>query len=296
MHCGGTMGEGPTSRKSDLEIQADEALSELKDWIILLDMAGEYLCAKTFLQKIASAIGGTSDVLKNWSQELKERFVGMPMHEIDMAEPFQALEAFSQVLMETEGKLEDHCRQGKVARQLEEKVQFVKERLSSLKDLVEDEAAPYTAKDSLTRVLEKLKVVIHGFRTTYKVATRVMFTLLLVCLISFFTLFITMEKEEDVLKEIHQTQEIIRSKETKLAGIKDSIEEIRSRTLEMESAFVTREDKISILELNLRSHNLADLKERFQGEVNLQKKILDENKQKLERMKQKAFIARLLRM
>ncbi len=291
-----SMGEGPTGRKSDLEIQADEALSELKDWIILLDMAGEYLCAKTFLQKMASGIEGTCDVLKNWSQELKERFVGKPMHEIDVAEPFQELELFSHSLMEAEGKLEGHCRQGKVARQLEEKVQFVKERLGSLKDRVEGEAAPYTARDSLTRVFEKLKIVVHGFVTTYKVATRVIFILLLVCVISFFTLFITMEKEGDVLKEIHQIQNIIQSKEGKLAGIKSRIEEIRSKTLEMESHFVTREDKISILELNLRSHKLADLKEKLQAEVDLQKKILGENEQKLERMKQKSFLARLLRM
>ncbi|MBW2094662.1 MAG: hypothetical protein JRI80_07220 [Deltaproteobacteria bacterium] len=290
------MGEGPTGRKSDLEIQADEALSELKDWIILLDMAGEYLCAKTFLQKMASGIEGTCDVLKNWSQELKERFVGKPMHEIDVAEPFQELELFSHSLMEAEGKLEGHCRQGKVARQLEEKVQFVKERLGSLKDRVEGEAVPYTARDSLTRVFEKLKIVVHGFVTTYKVATRVIFILLLVCVISFFTLFVTMEKEGDVLKEIHQIQNIIQSKEGKLAGIKSRIEEIRSKTLEMESHFVTREDKISILELNLRSHKLADLKEKLQAEVDLQKKILGENEQKLERMKQKSFLARLLRM
>lgn len=296
MHVGVSMGEGATSRKSDLEIQASEALSECKDWIILLDMAGEYLCAKAFLQKMASAIEGMSDALKNWSQELKERFVGKPMHDIDMAEPFQALKVFSESLMEAGEKLEDRCRQGKVARQLEEKVQFVKERLGSLQDRVEGEAAPYTAGDSLGRIFGKLRIVIHGFVTTYKVATRVIFILLLVCLICFFTLFITMEKEEDVLKEIHQIQNIIQSKKAELAGIKSRIEEIRSKTLDMESTFETREDKISILELNLRSHKLVDLKENLQTKVALQKKILEENKQKLERMKQKSLIARLLRM
>jgi uncharacterized protein YydD (DUF2326 family) len=105
-----------------------------------------------------------------------------------------------------------------------------------------------------------------------------------------------MEKEEDVLKEIHQIQNIIQSKKAELAGIKSRIEEIRSKTLDMESTFETREDKISILELNLRSHKLVDLKENLQIKVALQKKILEENKQKLERMKQKSLIARLLRM
>jgi len=296
LRVGMSMGESSSTKKSGLEIQANEALSELKDWIILLDMASEYLCAKTFLQKMASAIKDTCDVLKNWSQDLKERFVGKPMHEIDVAEPFHELELFSESLMEAEGKLEDHCRQGKVARQLEEKIRFLKERLGSLKDRVEGEAVPYTAGDSLTRVFEKLKIVVHGFVTTYKVATRVIFILFLVCLISFFTLFVTMEKEKDVLKEIHQIQDVIQLKEAKLAQVKRRIEEIRAKTLEKESHLVTREDKISILELNLRSHKLADLKEKLQAEVDLQKKTLGENEQKLERMKQKSFIARLLRM
>lgn len=291
-----SMSERSSAKKGGLEIQANEALSELKDWIILLDMAGEYLCVKTFLQKMASGIEGTCDVLKNWSQELKERFVGKPMHEIDVAEPFQELEVLSESLREAEGKLEDHCRQGKLARQLEEKIRFLQERLASLRDRVEGEAAPYTVGDSLTRVFEKLKIVIHGFVTTYKVATRVICIVFLVCLISFFTLFVTMEKENDVLKEIHQIQDVIQLKEAKLAGVERRIEDIRAKTLEKESQIVTREDKISILELNLKSHKLTDLKEKLQAEVSLQKKILDENRQKLERMKQKSFIARLLRM
>ncbi len=296
MHTGVSMGERPSGKKSELEIQANEALGELKDWIILLEMAGEYLCAKPFLQKMASGIERTCDALKHWSVELKERFVGKPMHEINMDEPFQDLNAFSKALLEAEGKLEDHCRQGKIARQLQEKVQFLKERLEALKDRVEGEAAPYTARDTLSRVLEKLKVVVHGFVTTYKVATRVVFIFFLLCLITFFSLFITMEKEEDVLKEIHQTQDIIQAKQARLAGLRARIEDIRSKTLEMESTFETREDKISILELNLRSHKLSDLKEKLQAEVNHQRKILDKNRQKLERMRQKSFLARLLRM
>jgi len=255
-----TMGEKAAGKKSDLEIQANEALSELKDWTILLDMAGEYLCAEPFLKKMGSAVSSTCDVLKNWAQELKKRFVGKPMHEIDTAQAFQDLVHFSERLQGTEEKLEDRCKQGKIARELEEKVQFLKELLGSLKERVEGETAPYTAKDTLKRVLEKLKIVVHGLVTTYKVATRIVAILFLVCIISFFALFLTMDKVEDVQREIHRIQDTIQAKETRLAGVDARLEKIRSRALEMESRYVSRDDKISILELNLRSHKLVDKK------------------------------------
>ncbi len=290
------MKEGSIARKSDLEVEAHAALSELKDWIILLDMAGDYLCAALFLRKMASTIDGACEVLKNWSEELKERFVGKPLHEIDMDEPFQRIKLFSQELLEAEEKTEHLCREGKVARQLDEKLRLLKERLAELKDRVEGEAASYTVKDSLARLFGKLKFVIRGFVTTYKVATRIIAVLFMVGLFSFLSLFMTMEKDADVLKEIHRTQDVIQSKEAELAGIKDKIEKIRIRTSEMESSTVTRDEKISILELNLRSHKLVDAKEKIQAELHQQQKVLDKNTQKLERMRRKSFIARLLRM
>ncbi len=290
------MGEESTARKSDLEMEANGALSELKDLIILLDMAGDYLCAETFLQKMALAIGENCRVLKDWSKELRERFVGKPLHEIDIEEPFEELASFSKDLMEAGGNMDDPCRKGTVARRLDEKMQFLKKRLAELKDRVEGEAAPYTARDSAGRFLGKLKFIIRGFVTTYKVASRVIFILLMICVFSFVALFITMEKEDRVLEEIHHTKDIIRSREAQLAGINSEIEKIRSKTLKMESTIVSREEKISILELNLTSHKLADSKEKIRAELDQNRKILDEKTRKLNRMKGKSFIARLLRM
>jgi uncharacterized protein YoxC len=291
-----SMSEEPTTGKRDLEMEANGALSELKDLIILLDMAGDYLCAETFLQKMASVIEENCRVLKDWAKELRKRFVGKPLHEIDIEEPFDGLAAFSKDLMEAEGNLDDPCRKGTVARQLDEKIRFLKKRLAELKDRVEGEAAPYTARDSAGRLLGKLKFIFRGFVTTYKVASRIIFFVVMICVFSFVTLFITMEKEDKVLEEIHHTKDLIRSKEAQLAGINSEIEKIRSKTSKMESSIVSRDEKISILELNLTSHKLADSKEKIRADLDRNRKMLDEKTRKLNRMKRKSFLARLLRM
>ena len=211
MQSGMRMSEQGSGEKNSLEIQANEAFGAFKDWLILLDMAGDYLCGGTFLQKMSSAINETAEVLKSRAQELKERFVGKPMHEIDMASSFQELALFCEGLREIDGKLEDRCRQGKVARELEERIRSLKEGLGVLEDRVEGETDPYTVKDSVKRVLEKLKVLLRGFVTTYKVATRLIGVLFLVGLISFFALYFTMEKAGDVERDIRRIENTILS-------------------------------------------------------------------------------------
>ncbi len=294
---GGThMSEKGSGKKSGLEIQANEAFGAFKDWLILLDMAGEYLCGGTFLQKMSSAINEKADILKSRAQELKGRFVGKPMHEIDMTSSFQELEVFCERLREPDGKLEDRCRQGKVARELEERVQSLKEGLGVLHDRVEGETDPYTVKDSLKRVLEKLKVLLRGFVTTYKVATRLIGVLFLVGLITFFALYFTMEKAGDVERDIRRIENAIQVKEAKLTDIRNRIAEMQSKALETRSSFISRDEKIALLEQNLKVHKLNDAKEKLQSEVDQQKEVLHESRQKLQRLRKKSFFASLLRM
>jgi len=59
---------------------------------------------------------------------------------------------------------------------------------------------------------------------------------------------------------------------------------------------MTREDKISILELNIRSHKLEDQKEKIQAELEQQETALAGNVKRLEAMRKKSFVARLLRL
>jgi hypothetical protein len=291
-----TMSEKGSGKKTSLEIQAKEAFGAFKDWLILLDMAGEYLCGATFLEKMSTAIKEAADVLKNRAQELKGRFVGKPMHEIDMTSSFQELELFCDRLRETEGKLEDRCRQGKIARELEERVRALKEGLGILQDRVEGETDPYTAKDSLKGFLEKLKVPLRGFVRTYKVATRLIGMLFLAGLISFFALYFTMEKAGDVERDIRRIEHTILVKEAKLADIRNRIAEIQSKAMKTRSSFVSRDEKISLLEQNLKVHKLNDEKEKLQSEVDQQKEVLNQGREKLQRLRSKSFLASLLRM
>lgn len=290
------MSEKPTARKVQYEAEANAAIGEFKDWLILLDMAGGYVCETHVLNRMASAIEKNCEVLSNWSEELKNRFVGKPLHEIDVEEPLKRLALFSKGLGGGDDDVNSRCREGKVARELEDRVRLVRERLDALKDRVEGEAAPYTVGDSVDNILVRLKVMLQTLIWTSRLATKVIFVVLLGFLVTFAALSATMETEKDVLQDIDQSRSIIRLKEAELSRVRSRLAQIKALAGAMGPNVTTREDKISLLELDLRSHKLSDQTEKIQEELNLQKKILNRNSQKLEELKHKSFVARLLRM
>ncbi|MFZ0449824.1 MAG: hypothetical protein WAL98_11340 [Desulfatiglandaceae bacterium] len=296
LRAGRTMDAENISVKNRLEDETKASLSELKDWIVLLDMAGEYLCDGLVFQKMAMAIQKSLEVLKKRSEELKEQFVGRPLHDIDIDEPLEKLSAFSNRLGEADDHMNSHCREGKVARELEDRLDFLKQRLNALKDRVDGQVAPYGAGDSLDNILVRLKTLSHLLVSTYKKATRISLAIFLIGLIAFVSLFATMESQTAVLKEIQTGRSLIRSTKARLADIQAREDKLHSKTTRMELYVMTREDKISILELDLRSHKLNEQKEKIQAELDLQEKTLDRNVNKLEAMRRKSFLARLFRL
>ncbi len=290
------MGSESIAAKNRLEDEAKSSLAELKDWIILFDMAGEYLCDVPVFQRMAVAIQKNLGVLKKRSEELKEQFVGRPLHDIDIDEPLDNLSAFSQRLAEANDRMNSRCRDGKVARELEDRLDFLKERLNGLKDRVDGQVAPYGAGDSLANIIARSKTLLHVLVSTYKKATKISLAVFLVGLVVFVSLFVTMESEKNLLKEIQAGQSLIRSTEARLAAIQEKLDKLQSRTNKMELYVLTREDKISILELNLRSHKLEDQREKVQADLDLQEKTFERNVKRLETMRRKSFLSKLFRM
>jgi hypothetical protein len=296
LHTAKRMDAETISVKNRLEDEAKGSLSELKDWIILLDMAGEYLCDGPIFQKMAVALQKCLEVLKKRSEELKQQFVGRPLHDIDIDEPLNDLSALSKRLSEADDRMSSRCREGKIAREFEDRLDFLKQRLNALKDRVNGQVAPYSTGDSLVKVLSRLKNLFHVLVSTYKKATRIFLAVLLIGLVVFVSLFVTMDSERAVLKEIQSGQALIRSTEARLASIQEALDKLQSKTTRMELYVLTREDKISILELDLRSHKLNDQEEKTQAELDLQEKTLQRNMKRLEAMRRKSFLSRLFRM
>jgi len=259
-------------------------------------MAGEYLCEVAVFRKMAVSIKKNLEVLKKRGEELKAQFVGKPLHDIDINEPLEKLSAFSNRLEGADDRMNTRCREGKVARELEAGLDFLRQRLDGVKDRVEGQVAPYGAGDSLAKILARAKTLFHFLVSTYKKATRISLAVFLIGLAIFVSLFATMESEKEVISEIETGRSLIRSTEARLASIQENLDKLRSRTSRMELYVLTREDKISILELNLKSHMLDDQKEKAQAELNTQEKALEKNIKRLQTMRRKSFLARLLRM
>ena len=76
----------------------EKALREIRDSVVMLTMAKEYICEDSFLKKTGENIKANIKVVENYIEYLKGQFVGKPIAEIDLSEPVKRLAEFAEHL------------------------------------------------------------------------------------------------------------------------------------------------------------------------------------------------------
>ncbi len=274
------------------------ALREIKDYAVLMEMAGSYLCEEIILAKVANGIEKNLEFLKEYISALRKQFVGKPAHEVDITSPYDEILDLVKTLREPDQEDKEKIREGEIGLELKEKTRDLANALQELIEGIEGKTAKYTKADLIVQAFGHLKGLVHTLITTYKLLTRIVACVALLCVVVFVILFATMETEKEVMVKVDEVRSLIETKQVALAKVMEEISRVKQRAEAMESkeGELDREEKIKIMELKLKAHNLSEKKEKIQFEIDEQQKLLDQNLKKIEDMRRKSFLKRLLRM
>ena len=276
-----------------------DALTEMRDSIFQLSLGNSYLCEDPFLIKIGHAIDSNIETLKEDILSLKARFPGKFTHEIDTDAILEEIRITAQSLQKPNKETNDKCIVGDLGRELEISVKSLTNAINTLKAHVEGGDLTYTKKDTVLGLFDGFGKIGDSVGTALALGLKVLICLIVLSLIPFFYLFMTLEAEEDLLKDmaIHQDQagsqrEIYAKLDQDKEAISKKIESIENKGGEE----LSRQDKIKIMELD-RDTQKIDLKRQ---EVELKIAIHDEeiakNKKKIETIKNTSFFKRLLQL
>ena len=272
-----------------------KGLKEIRNAALLLGLGCAYLCEVPFLKKIGLGIHSQIDALRGDIRALKKRFPGKFAHEIDTDDVLEEIRKMSLWLQNPDQALGEKCTIGELGRELEGNVEKLSSSIGSIRDQVEGEGLSYTKKDSFLNLFGVLsRSGSHAASGMAKVM-KVLAGLALLFGLVFAFLFITMEKEKDVRGIIASKKAQIRSQEEIIDALDQEKQQILEQSEALQKDDLSRQDKVAILELDMKIHELDERQQQAEVQIRMREKEIQQQEEKIEEMKRKSFLQRLLR-
>jgi len=278
----------------------DDPLNEMKDSAVLLSMAGEYLCEDYFMKNTGIIVGSNAEALKDYIEHTAEQFVGRSPEEAGLNETLQSILHIAELLKEADKSAREACSEGKLGTELFEGIKSLGQGIKTLEQRVEGgavgEAVVPVKRDPFRFIVNPFKLILRAVIATSKFTVKLAATLIILGVLGFAFLYFTMESEKGLVLKVEQSQAEIRSAQAALSRINSELEELRDKVASIREDEADRKREIEVMDLNLKIYKLSEEQQKAQIDVDMEKEVLEKNLKKLEKMRQKSFLERLLRM
>ncbi len=271
------------------------ALHEIRDRAYLLSLGNVYLCEDVFLRKIGNEIESLMERLKEEILSIKKRFPGQLASDVDMEAVLEDLRSRTAELKNPDPGLGDKCTAGELGRELEESIRSLTSAIKTLTAKVEGELPEYSKKDAVLDALSVAKTPASVISSTMASIFKGVIILLLLALGPLAYLFLTMERESSLMKEIAESGARISSVRERMSSLEKEREEIVQKIEKLRGDDAPRQDKISILDLNVQIHSLDDKLGKSEVEIADEEEKIKASEAKIENIKNKPFVQRLLK-
>jgi chromosome segregation ATPase len=271
-------------------------LHEIRDRAYLLSLGNAYLCEDVFLRKIGSSIESMLKRLSDDIAALKKKFPGKFADDVDTKALLEKLHSKARALQKPDAAMNDQCTAGELGRELEQAVADVTQAIERIRAKVEGKLPEYTKKDAVIAVLGRARDPAGtAASSVVGLVLKVFLFLIILAAGPFVYLLVTMEREPALLEDIKKSEALIRSQREIISSLEKEKGEIHQQIEALRREEGARQDKISIMDLNVRVHALDDKRGRAEVEIaNLENRI-EQNKAKIEEIQRKPFVHRLLK-
>ena len=277
------------------------SLHGIRDNALLLSLGRKYLCKEPFLKKIGHSVDFQLKQLQEDIVTLKRKFPGkfLQGQEVDTDGIVTELSRIAERLRDPDKKVQKKCTIGELGRELEEGVDTMALAIDEIWDQVEGRGATYSAKESAADFFGGIKNAIGSLvRSVVKTVVlffKILFLVTSVLALIFLALYMTMETEEKYLKHIEKIDAMIMPQKQLIAECDQEIAEISRQVNRLREGKETRQALMNVMELNVKIHTLREKRQEAEVKINLYENDRIENEEKIELVRNKTFLERLLR-
>jgi len=270
------------------------ALHEIRDRAYLLSLGNVYLCEDVFLRKIGHEIQTLLDKLGEEILSIKRRFPGQLASDVDMETVVEDLRSITQDLKNPDPGLGDKCTAGELGRELEKSVAAVTSAIKALTARVEGELPEYSKKDAVLDALSVAKTPARVVSSTMTLILKGLILLLLLGLGPLAYLLLSVDTEANLRKVISRSEAHISSVRERMASLEQERAGIIRDIESLRGDDAAREDRIATMDLSLKVHSLDDKLAQAEVEIANQEEIIKANLARIEEIRAKSFIQRLV--
>ena len=277
------------------------SLHGIRDNALLLSLGRNYLCKEPFLKKLGHVVDLQLKQLKEDIVTLKKKFPGrfLQGQEVDTDGIVNELSRIAERLQNPDKKIQKRCEVGDLGRELEEGVDTMALAIDEIWDQVEGRGITYSVKDSAADFFGGIKSSIGSFvKSVVKTVVlffKILFLIASVLVLIFLALYMTMETEEKYIKNINKIDAMILPQKELIAECDREIAEVFKQVNAIREGEETRQSLMAVMDLNVKIHDLRDKRQEAEVKINLYENDRTDNEEKIELVRKKTFLERLLR-
>ncbi len=271
------------------------SLKEIRDRAYLLSLGHEYLCDEPFLKKTGLLIDSNVGKLRGDISSLKRRFPGKFEGDSKTDDLLDHINDIARDLQRPDKKINEKCTDGALGRELEQRVRDLGENIEEIRVHVEGRTAVYTKVEAVLGLFGRLKPAVRAVATSSSLTVKLVAVVIIASLAPFSYLLLTMETEKDLLQEISRIEIRLQSEQETLAKLVAEKAEISRQIETMRNEDMSRKAKIEVMDLNVKVHKLDGELQQVQIEIDAHETEMEARQRRLEEIRSKPFLKRLLR-
>ncbi len=271
-----------------------QSLRKIRDNTLLLSIANEYLGENVFMVKMGKEIKKCLSVLKEDIISLKKQFPGKFAQEVNTDSIMKSFETTSEEMLSGSDEIIKKCTAGKLGIDLNADVGKITEAIDRIWHQVKGSDIKYTPTDSISTFFSRLNIF-SGILRLFTSIVRILVFVIIILLAGFSYLYFTMEKEEPFVRENSEIMAFINDKKANLSELEKKKADINKDLKKYQNSKLLRKDKIAIIDLETRVQELNNEIHLIEGQIDTRERIMENNNEKLEKIRGKSFLDKLLK-
>jgi flagellar biosynthesis chaperone FliJ len=255
----------------------------------------EYLCDDPFLKKTGLLIDSNVGKLRGDISSLKRRFPGKFEDDSKTDDLLDYINGIAHDLQRPDRKINEKCSAGALGRDLEQQVKALGETIDKIRVQVAGHTPVYTNVEAVLGLFGRLKPAVRAVATSSSLTIKFVVLLILASLLPFSYLLFTMETEKDLLQEISRIETSLKSEQDVLAQLVAEKAAIQRQIETIRNEDMSRQAKIDVMDLNVKVHDLDGKLQQVQIRIDVDEAEIDERQRRLEGVRTKSFLKRLLK-
>lgn len=272
-----------------------QSLGELRNDALLLVVANAHICEDHFIVKIGKSMYKNAQILKDDISRLRKDYPGKLSREIETDSIINKINETAQSMLQPSEDLIQQCASGQLGHQIETEVKSIAGAVKEIRDQIEGKGLTHDKKTSGPVLSNHLENVWDSLENKVMAGLKVLLGVLVIAALAFGYLFLTMERGSKIQKNLDVSEAHISGQRRIISELESEKEKLMARIEGIEKKDLIREEKIEILDLKVDLHGIDEKIHSANMEIEQYNEKISKDRTRLDEIKRKSFMERLLR-